>query len=84
MLAFYKNLLADRSFWAALIALVTCVLVACNVPQGSIEQITSFIGGLGTIIAYIISNGITQAARIKADAAVRVAQARGTQIGTPH
>lgn len=74
MVPFLKSLLSDKSFWAALITLVTCVLVACNVPQGSIEQVTSFIGGLGAIIAYIISNGITQAAQIKADAQVRAAE----------
>ena len=31
-----KNLLTDKSFWAAVIALVTAILVANNVPQGSI------------------------------------------------
>ena len=61
-----KTLLADKSFWAALVYIVSCICVAANVPEGSIAQITSFIGGLGTIIAYIISNGVQQAAAIEA------------------
>lgn len=61
-----KTLLADKSFWAALVSIVSCICVAANVPEGSITQITSFIGGLGAIIAYIISNGIQEAAAIEA------------------
>ena len=72
--------MTDKSFWAAVISLVSCICVACNVPQGSITQITSFIGGLSTIIAYIINNGIQTAAAIKAqaqiEAAVKMAEKR--------
>lgn len=69
-----KNLLTDKSFWAAVIALVTSVLISLNVPQGSIEQITAIIGATGTLVAYIVSNGIQSAAQIKADAQVKAAQ----------
>jgi hypothetical protein len=65
---FFKSLFSDKSFWAALVSIVSCVCVALNVPQGSVTQITSFIGGLGTILAYIINNGIQTAAAIKAQA----------------
>lgn len=74
MKTFLRSLLSDKSFWAAVISLVSCVLIALRVPTGSIVQITSFIGGLGTIIAYIVSNGIQQAAQIKADAQMRIAE----------
>lgn len=63
-----KSLFTDKSFWAAIISLVSCVCVACNVPQGSVTQITSFVSAIGTLIAYIISNGIQQAADVKAKA----------------
>lgn len=71
---FFKTLFSDKSFWAALVSIVGCVCVALNVPTGSIAQITSFIGGLGTIIAYIINNGVQTAAQIKAGASVKSAQ----------
>lgn len=81
MKTFWKSLLSDKSFWAALVSLVSCVLIALNVPQGSVGQVTSFIGGLGTIIAYIISNGIQQAAQAKADAQVKAAEAVSARKG---
>lgn len=68
------NLLTDKSFWAAVIALVTTVLVAYNVPQGSIAQITAIIAAAGTFIAYIVGNSIQTAAQIKADAQIKTAQ----------
>lgn len=77
---FFKNLLTDKSFYAAVIALVTSLLVAGNVPQGSIAQIASFITAMGTFIAYIVGNSIQSAAQIKADAQVKTAQiAKGIQ-----
>lgn len=69
-----KNLLTDKSFWAAVIALVTAILVANNVPQGSIGQITAIAGAIGTFVAYIVGNSIQAAAQIKADAQVKTAQ----------
>ncbi len=70
-----KSLLSDKSFWAAVIALVAAVLVAFNVPQGSVTQITAFIAGIGTIIAYIVNNGVQSAAQIKAGAQIEAARA---------
>lgn len=69
-----KNLLTDKSFWAAVISLVTAVMISFQVPQGSIEQITAIIAAASTFIAYIISNGIQTAAQIKADAQIQAAQ----------
>lgn len=75
-----QSLLLDKSFWAAVISLVTSILIAYNVPQGSIEQITAIIAAAGTFIAYIVSNGILSAARIRADAQIRTAEiAKGIQ-----
>lgn len=73
---FFQSLLSDKSFWAALVSIVSCICVACNVPAGSVAQITSFLGGLGTIIAYIINNGIQAAAGIKAQAQVEIVKAQ--------
>lgn len=81
MKQFFADLLSDKSFWAALAALLSCILVALNVPQGSIGQLTSFLGGLGTMIAYMIQNGILQAAQTKADAQVKAAEAVSARKG---
>lgn len=69
-----KKLLSDKSFWAAVIALVTSVLIALNVPQGSVEQITAIIAAASTFIAYIVGNSIQSAAQTKADAQIETAQ----------
>lgn len=76
MKTFFKSLFSDKAFWAALVSIVSCICVALNVPQGSATQITSFVGGLGTILAYIINNGIQTAAAIKAQAQVDVVNAQ--------
>ena len=71
---FFKTLFSDKSFWAALASIIACICVAANVPSGSVAQVTSFIGGLGTIITYIINNSIQVAAQTKAEASVKSAQ----------
>lgn len=73
-MAFLKSLLTDKSFWAAIIALAGSILVALNVPQNSIEQITALISAMGVFIAYIINNGIQQAAATKARARIEAAR----------
>jgi hypothetical protein len=72
---FWKSLLTDKSFWAAIIALATSILVALNVPQGSIAQITTLISAAGVVVAYVISDGIKQAAAIKAQAQIEMTKA---------
>jgi hypothetical protein len=67
-----KSLLSDKSFWAALAALVACIFAAFHVAPDSAAQITAFISGIGTVIAYIINNGIQAAAQIKANAQIEV------------
>lgn len=53
--------LTSRKFWLALIGFVTSVLIAFNVPEGSIEQITSIIMSGASLIAYIIAEGLVDA-----------------------
>ena len=73
MKSFFKNLFTDKSFYAALAALVTCGLIAAN-KSGMVTQITTIIGGVGTIIAYIINNAIQTAAETKAEAQKEIAK----------
>ena len=51
----WKGKLSSRKFWSLVIALVGSILVACNVPEGSIERITAIIGGFAAIIVYILA-----------------------------
>ena len=60
----WKQKLTSRKFWAAVITFITSVLVAFNVPNLTIEQVTSIIMGAASMIAYIIGEGLVDAARI--------------------
>ena len=51
---------------AAVVTFVTTVLVAFGVPDLTIEQVTAIITAGASMIAYIIGEGIVDAARIKA------------------
>ena len=61
----WKQKLTSRKFWAAIVTFVTSVLVAFNVPDLTIEQVTAIIMGGASMIAYIVGEGLVDAARIK-------------------
>ena len=63
----WKLKLSSRKFWAAVTGFVTAVLVAFNVPNLTIEQVAAIIGGVGTLIAYIFSEGYVDAKRGSSD-----------------
>lgn len=54
--------LTSRKFWAAVIGFVTPILVVANVPENTVAQVTSIIMAGGTLIAYIIGEGMIDAA----------------------
>ena len=56
----WKQKLTSRKFWAAVVTFVTTVLVAFG------EQVTAIITAGASMIAYIIGEGLVDAARIKA------------------
>ncbi len=56
--------LTSRKFWAAIVTFVTSILVAFNVPDLTIEQVSAIIMGGAGMIAYIIGEGIVDAARV--------------------
>ena len=57
--------LTSRKFWAAVTGFVTAVLIACNIDNMTIEQVTAVITAGGVLIAYIIGEGMVDAARLK-------------------
>ena len=60
----WKQKLTSRKFWAAVVGFVTAVLVAFGVGDLEIEQVVAVITASATLIAYIIGEGMVDAARI--------------------
>ena len=61
----WNQKLTSRKFWAALIGFITALLVAFGVDDLTIEQVVGMITAASTLIAYIIGEGMVDAARIK-------------------
>ena len=70
----WKQKLTSRKFWAALTAVVTTILVAFNVSNLTIEQVVAVITAASVLIAYIVGEGLVDAARIKAEGEKAIAQ----------
>lgn len=58
----WKRKLTSRKFWAAVIGFVVPLLLAFGVSEAETSQITAIIMAGGTLIAYIIGEGIVDAA----------------------
>ena len=56
-----KRKLTSRKFWLAVIGFVTPLLTAFNVAESDITQVTAIIMAGGTLIAYILAEGFTDA-----------------------
>lgn len=61
----WKSKLISRKFWAAVVGFVSAILVACNINNLTIEQVTAVITAGGVLIAYILGEGMVDAARAK-------------------
>lgn len=54
--------LTSRKFWAAVVGFVTPIMTLAQVPENTAVQVTAIIMAGGTLIAYIIGEGMTDAA----------------------
>lgn len=63
----WKRKLTSRKFWAAVTGFVSAILVACNVDDMTVEQVVTVISACGVLIAYIIGEGMVDAAGMKKD-----------------
>ncbi len=61
----WKRKLTSRKFWAAVADFVGMLLIALKVDEGSTAQITALIMAGAGAIAYIIGEGLTDAAAIE-------------------
>ena len=53
--------LTSRKFWAAVIGFVSPTMIALGAAESEVTQVASIIMAGGTLIAYIIAEGFTDA-----------------------
>lgn len=58
----WKSKLTSRKFWLAIIGLISGILMAMRVDAGTVETISGVIMSLGSVVAYIIGEGLVDAA----------------------
>lgn len=58
----WKRKLTSRKFWSAIVGFVTPLLLAFGVADTAVTQVTGIIMAGGTLVAYIIAEGLTDAA----------------------
>ena len=59
----WQQKLTSRKFWLAIVGFVTPLLIIFNVPNLTIEQVSAVIMGCGSLIAYIVGEGMVDAKR---------------------
>lgn len=63
----WKAKLTSRKFWVAILGLVSGVLLAFKVDAETVETISGVIMSAASVIAYIIGEGLIDAANAKGD-----------------
>lgn len=58
----WKSKLTSRKFWMAVIGLISGVLLAFKVDAHTVETISGVVLSAGSVIAYIIGEGLIDAA----------------------
>lgn len=60
----WKQKLTSRKFWAAIIGFVTAILIVFKFDELTIEQVVSVISATSVLVAYIIGEGMVDAAKV--------------------
>lgn len=55
--------LSSRKFWAALIALVVCIVAFTSCDQDTTEKIVALVGAIGSMVMYIMGETAVDKAR---------------------
>lgn len=58
----WKRKLTSRKFWAAVASFVSMMVVATGGTEGTATQVTALIMAGASVVAYIIGEGLTDAA----------------------
>ncbi|MFD1268856.1 hypothetical protein ACFQ3Y_15735 [Paenibacillus motobuensis] len=61
----WKRKLSSRKFWALIAALATSVMTAAGAGDNTVVQVTGVIGAVGACVAYMLAEGISDAANNK-------------------
>ncbi len=61
----WMNKLTSRKFWMAVCGLVSGLLLAFKVDEGMVNEITGVIMAAASVVAYIIGEGMADAAGAK-------------------
>ena len=59
----WKRKLTSRKFWAAVIGVVASVLAYWGAAESTVTQVTAIITAGATLVAYIVGEGMVDAAR---------------------
>lgn len=59
----WKQKLTSRKFWAAVVGFVTLLLLAFGVADSTVTQVTGILTAGASVVAYIVGEGLTDAAR---------------------
>ena len=59
----WRAKLSSRKFWAAVVGFVAPLLLSLGMAENQVSQVTAIITSGGTLIAYIIGEGLVDAAR---------------------
>ena len=77
----WKFKLTSRKFWAAVTGFVTAILVAFKLDNLTIEQVVSVISASAVLIAYIIGEGMVDAARVSSGNETNNSEVQTNTIG---
>lgn len=59
----WESKLTSRKFWMAIVGLISGILLAFKVDAKVVETISGVVLSAGSVVAYIIGEGLTDAAR---------------------
>lgn len=59
----WKEKLTSRKFWAAVVGFVSPLLISMGMQENKVAQVAAIITAGGTLIAYIVGEGMVDAAR---------------------
>lgn len=62
----WKRKLTSRKFWVAIVGLVTGIMVFCGRPESEAAQVGALILQAASVVAYIIGEGLADAANANA------------------
>lgn len=63
----WKRKLTSRKFWVAVASFVSMLIIAFGASEAVASQVTALIMAGATVVAYIIGEGLTDAAGAKAN-----------------